>query len=183
MSSPVNREGTTRYPWLNAISLEELNREGRFAHQGVAEFLATLPAWCRRCYGNPATCGCRTARTRITQRYRKRLRAQGLCVRCKSASPDRVVCERCLMRNRARQHEMRRQRRAAGRCELCGSRAHTSADHRRARAAAAVAAGRCVGCGSRPRVEGRKRCRECLAADAARAAANRARRQELARAA
>ena len=50
---------------------------------------------------------------------------------------------------------MRRRRRAAGRCELCGSGGHTSADHRRARAAAVAEAGRCVGCGSRPRVEGR----------------------------
>ena len=179
----MSREGTPRYPWLSAIDLEELNRPGRFANQSVAELLATLPVWCRRCYGNPATCGCRPARTRITQRYRKRLRAQGLCVQCKSASPDRVVCERCLARNRAQQHDLRRRRREAGRCELCGSGAHTSADHRRARAAAADEAGRCIGCGSRPRVEGRKRCRECLAADAARAAANRARRRLLAQAA
>ena len=33
----MNREGTTRYPWLNAIDLEELNRPGRFAPQSVAE--------------------------------------------------------------------------------------------------------------------------------------------------
>lgn len=63
----MNPEGTTRYRWLSAIDLDELDRpKGRFAHQSVAEFLATLPAWCRRCYGNPATCSSRPARTRIT---------------------------------------------------------------------------------------------------------------------
>ena len=35
---------------------------GGFANLSVAEFLATLPAWCRRCYGNPETCGCRADR-------------------------------------------------------------------------------------------------------------------------
>ena len=179
----MNRKGTTRYPWLNAINLEELNRPGRFAHLSVAEFLATLPAWCRRCYGDPETCGCRATRTRITRRYRRKLRAQGLCVRCKSASPDNVVCEQCLVRNRAKQHELRRRRREAGRCELCGSGAHTSTDHRRARMVAAADSGRCVCCRSRPPFQGRKRCRECLETDAARATVNRARRRQLARAA
>ena len=75
----MNREGTTRYPWLSAIDLEELNRPwGGSPYRSVAEFLATLPARCRRCYGNPATCGGHPARTRITRRVPQAAAGAGL---------------------------------------------------------------------------------------------------------